>query len=71
MDWVIWSEEHGGWWSPGRAGYTQRLDDAGRYTEAQAIAIETQANRYRPAGTYYEIAMPDPREAWRRRTKGE
>lgn len=67
-DWVIWSEEHGGWWAPGHLGYTPSLEKAGRYTEAQACAIEERANKYRPAGTYHEIAMPDPRAAWRQRT---
>ena len=66
--WVIWSEEHGAWWGPGRSGYVTSLERAGRYTEAQALEIEAKANRYRPAGTYYEIAMPDPRAVWRRRT---
>ena len=61
--WVVWSEEHGGWWRPGRSGYTPSLELAGRYTEAEAVAIEAQANRYLPAGTYHEIAMPDPRPA--------
>jgi hypothetical protein len=65
--WVIWSEEHGAWWMPGRAGYVTSLERAGRYTEAEAIAIEMKANRYVGAGKYYEIAMPDPRAAWRLR----
>lgn len=61
MMWVV------AWWGPGRSGYFTSLERAGRYTEAQARAIEEGANRYRPAGTYYEIAMPDPVAAWRTR----
>jgi hypothetical protein len=59
--WVVWSEEHGAWWGPQRMGYTPRLERAGRYTEAEALAIEARANRYLPAGDYNEMAMPDPR----------
>jgi hypothetical protein len=61
MNWVVWSEEHGGWWKPGRTGYTQSLERAGRYTEAQAKEIEANANRYLPESVaFHEVAMPDP-----------
>lgn len=58
--WVVWSEEHGGWWMPDALGYTRYLRDAGRYSEEQAKLIEHTANRYLPAGVINEIAMPDP-----------
>ena len=64
MMWVIWSEEHGGWWAV-PSGYTTSLERAARYTEKRALEIEADANRYLPATTpYHEIAMPDPRVAW-------
>jgi hypothetical protein len=69
--WVVWSEEHRGWWGPGRVGYTPSLEHAGRYSQADAVAIEHRANRYLPAGTYNEIAMPDPLPAWRARAPKE
>lgn len=58
--WVVWSEEHGAWWGPGRVGYYTSLMRAGRYTEAEARAIEAKANRYLPEGRAHEVAMPDP-----------
>jgi hypothetical protein len=42
--WVVWSFEHNAWWSPARRGYTPDVDRAGRYTRADAEAIEQQAN---------------------------
>jgi len=61
--WVVWSEEHHQWWGPGGFGHTPSLRLAGRYTEAEAEAIAYKANRYLPAGTFNEVAMPDPLEA--------
>ena len=70
MTWyVIWSEEHEAWWSPGEAGYTRSLAMAGRYNEGRALEIEERANRHlQPtAGVYHEIAMPDPEDLLKRR----
>ena len=58
--WIVWSEEHGAFWGPGRSGYVTSLVRAGRYTEAEARLIEVNANRYLPEGRIYEVAMPDP-----------
>lgn len=41
---VIWSFEHGAWWAPNRYGYTRVLDEAGRYSQADAEAIVATAN---------------------------
>lgn len=39
MAWFIWSNEHAQWWGPGGVGYTRVIEDAGRYTMADAIAV--------------------------------
>ena len=44
MDYVIWSFEHKAWWAPNRYGYTRLLDEAGRYTQADAEDIVATAN---------------------------
>ena len=41
---VIWSFEHQAWWAPDRRGYTEMLDQAGRYGEAEAQQIVRDAN---------------------------
>jgi hypothetical protein len=58
--WVVWSEEHGAWWGPGRHGYTTSLAKAGRYDRDEARVIAAEANRYCAAGTFHEVALPDP-----------
>lgn len=41
---LIWSNEHGAWWAPGRMGYVHKLADAGRYTLARARYLSQQAD---------------------------
>lgn len=41
---LIWSEEHGSWWRPRRAGYTTSMRSAGRYTYDEALEIVEGAN---------------------------
>jgi hypothetical protein len=36
---LIWSNEHKAWWAPDRAGYTNRIARAGRYTHQEALDI--------------------------------
>ena len=36
---LIWSNEHMGWWGPNSGGYVKTLDEAGRYTREKALRI--------------------------------
>ncbi len=36
---LIWSNEHAGWWRAGEAGYSPALKKAGHYTRERAIEI--------------------------------
>lgn len=58
-EFLIWSEEHGRWWGPGRSGYTNSIRQAGRYTAGAAWQIVRDANY---GGTFNEIAIPVPSE---------
>jgi hypothetical protein len=40
---LIWSNQHRAWWGPARRGYVNRVEDAGRYSEATALEICTDA----------------------------
>jgi len=37
--WLVWSHEHNAFWRPERAGYTKLIEQAGRYSKAEAEAI--------------------------------
>ena len=36
---VIWSWERQAWWAPERQGYTEQLEQAGRYSHQEAADI--------------------------------
>ena len=36
---LIWSNEHNGWWGPRECGYVSGLQGAGEYTRDEAILI--------------------------------
>lgn len=40
---LIWSNEHRGWWGIGERGYDRHLAKAGRYSRERAIEICRQA----------------------------
>lgn len=40
---LIWSNQHGMWWRPGKSGYTQVIEEAGRYPRAEAEKIVASA----------------------------
>lgn len=59
--WLIWSNEHNGWWGNNRSGYTQNIDHAGRYTSKEAIQIVMDANKFIPAHKLpHEVLTPAP-----------
>lgn len=43
-EYLIWSNEHLGWWKPGEWGYTTATHKAGRYSKARAEQIVAKAN---------------------------
>ena len=46
---LVWSNEHRGWWGPGRRGYVADIKDAGRYSRREALDICSNAMPGRPA----------------------
>jgi hypothetical protein len=60
QQYLIWSEEHGGWWGAGDWGYTRSLRQAGRYSKERADEIVSKANRFSEPPAFNEIAIPDP-----------
>lgn len=49
-DWLIYSHEHTAWWSPKRWGYTDRIAEAGLYSEEEARGICERAALGWPQG---------------------
>lgn len=40
---LLWSNKHGMWWAPDASGYTDNIDDAGLYTQAEAVEHVVQS----------------------------
>ena len=36
---LIWTHEHGMWWKPDSLGYTDKVEEAGRYTRKEVATI--------------------------------
>lgn len=47
-EWLIWSNEHEAWWRPNHRGYTCIIEEAGRYSKAEADSIVANANACTP-----------------------
>ena len=66
MKYLIWSNEHRGWWKQNRHGYTTRTDKAGQFSFEQAKQICENANRYdqpiskRPSTGLNEVMVEAP-----------
>lgn len=43
MRFLVWSNEHRMWWRPNHAGYTEFIDEAGRYGRSYAEEIVARA----------------------------
>jgi hypothetical protein len=56
---LIWSNEHRGWWAPHERGYVARIEEAGRYTResAREICVRAMPGR-RGAEPLREIPVP-------------
>lgn len=52
---LVWSNEHGAWWRPNRAGYTRDVCAAGRYSRQEAIDISGTSRN----GWYDPKQLPD------------
>lgn len=44
--WLIWSNEHTGWWRPNSSGYTASMKEAGRYDYDEAVDICINARSF-------------------------
>lgn len=40
---LLWSNKHNAWWAPAARGYTSNMDEAGRYSEANAVKYVVQS----------------------------
>ena len=61
--WLVYSREHNAFWRANRIGYTRNIDEAGRYSEAEARNICDDAALGRgPCGDddVPEFAVPAP-----------
>lgn len=57
---LLWSQRHAAWWKPGAAGYTGQLDEAGRFSEAEAVrhVVASAQSGIRDKVTFM-VAAPD------------
>jgi hypothetical protein len=59
IQFLIWSNEHSGWWAPGNRGYTKNRKEAARYALSDALKICEKANRYIRGDTPNELLVQD------------
>lgn len=56
---LIWSNEHEGWWGSSEVGYVENHKIAGRYTHGQAKMICDRANIGSPMNEPNEVCIPE------------
>lgn len=64
---LIWSNEHAMWWRANQRGYTQYIEEAGRYERAEAVGIVRRASldgqlgvrRHDPVTGHTNLCMPE------------
>ena len=44
LRYLLWDMERQMWWGPARRGYTEAMDEAGRYTEAEVVDLALQSS---------------------------
>jgi hypothetical protein len=44
MKFLIWSNKHAMWWRANHSGYTQWIEEAGRYDRDDAVALVRRAS---------------------------
>ena len=54
---VIWSNDHRGWWKPNEGGYTRDFFEAGLYSRQVALSLCIGARRVKD-GIPDELALP-------------
>lgn len=67
MKYLIWSNEHAMWWRPWQSGYTQVIEEAGRYDRTEAERIVRRASvdgrlgvrRENPVSGEVYLCMPE------------
>jgi hypothetical protein len=63
---LLWSNKHNAWWRPDSCGYTDKVEEAGEYTEAEAVGkVVASANSGRLDQVTAMVAAPSnwtPRE---------
>lgn len=63
IKWLIWSNEHQGWWRPQQCGYTDHKELAGRYPFEEAMEICINANKHIEWEHTPDEKVPIPNEA--------
>ncbi len=58
MKYFIWSFEHRAWWKADWRGYSTNFDEAGKYTQEEALKICSQANYSLASGLINESMIP-------------
>lgn len=58
--WLIWSMSKRCWWRAQECGYTDDVREAGRYTDAEALAVVARMNYAPTTGAAGRDGLGDP-----------